>query len=465
MPLEDIGVGATIASLDATHPQPSDPRTQAPQIFQNIKKALQQTFPHVSATVNAVAAELDFAAVGGTASGTCVFKSQAEFMTGYKVSASLTTVLADGYYQGSQVYRIDSSNGLQHIGGDGNFPLLMNAGFDVRQDTSGTITLSPTARYIVDGWRASNSSSASVVAYVESNDVPSVALMNTLVTNVLRFRAAVPVTVPGSAGRIELTQPIEGYDFRAIARRQFILGFSVKGSAPGVHNVAFKNTGSDQAYIAEYTLSATGTWEYKTITVPASPSTGTWDYSAGIGLRVTWPFVAGQSYRATPGEWTAMDAYVSTAGVNDFSATDAYIMIGPAFITPGSVGKRWTPEPIADVMTRCTRYYHTSYEPGTAPGTASATQGMLAMMGSYDSTANELMATIEYPTPMRATPTITYYNPITGGTGFFHCGNGSSSYTATTLYAGTRRATIVREATGPAAAPRFYIHYVANARL
>lgn len=462
MPLEDITAGSTIADLDLAHPASSDPRSQAPLIFANIKKALQYTFPNISATVNAAASELDFAAVGGTASGTCIFKSQAEFLSGYKASGSATTVLAQGIYQGRLVYQIDSDYGLQQATGR-DYPILLNSSFDIRQGLSGTYTLASSDVYVADGWTGRKSSSASLVAFIETSDVPAVSLLKTYVPAALRVRAAIPVTSPGATNYGFLTQPIEGTEYRRIAQRPWVLTFAVKSSALGTHNVWF--AGGGNYYLAEYEISATGTWTYIETTVPASPSTGTWDYSTGEGIRVGWTLYAGSGYRIAPGSWGTSEGYLSTAGVNVMSATDAYLTIAAPCLAPGVVGQRYSAEPYNAALSRARRYYNTSYGPGAVVGAASAPAGAIGCVGSSAVTANEVMAVIEYPERMRIAPTVTFYNPVTGTAGFFESWASSHSYTATTTLESRDRFTLQKETAAATGGQRYYIHYVANARL
>lgn len=74
MALETITAGSTIDDLDTASPSGGEDIGQGDNHIVNIKKAVKYTFMNLSATVSAVAAELDFAHKGGTVSGNAYIK-------------------------------------------------------------------------------------------------------------------------------------------------------------------------------------------------------------------------------------------------------------------------------------------------------------------------------------------------------------------------------------------------------
>lgn len=74
MALENITAGSTIDDLDTASPGGSEDLSQGDDHIVNIKKAVKYTFMNLSATVSAVASELDFAHKGGTVSGNAQIK-------------------------------------------------------------------------------------------------------------------------------------------------------------------------------------------------------------------------------------------------------------------------------------------------------------------------------------------------------------------------------------------------------
>jgi hypothetical protein len=79
---------STIADLNPAWPLGSDPKSQADDHLRLTKKALQLTFPTVTATVSASPAELNFAHKGGTVSGAAVVKGDVDVKGGFSVSGT-----------------------------------------------------------------------------------------------------------------------------------------------------------------------------------------------------------------------------------------------------------------------------------------------------------------------------------------------------------------------------------------
>jgi len=113
-----------------------------------------------------------------------------------------------------------------------------------------------------------------------------------------------------------LAHRIEGYNFQKIAQKEFTVSFWHKHTKTGTYCVALKNSGDDRTYIAEYTQTTTDTWEKATITVAASPSAGTWDYTTGVGLSVNFTLVAGTTYQTTADAWQTGDFFGTSNQVN-----------------------------------------------------------------------------------------------------------------------------------------------------
>jgi hypothetical protein len=133
--------------------------------------------------------------------------------------------------------------------------------------------------------------------------------------------------------------------------------------------VSFRNSGNDRSYISEYTINTTNTWEYKTITVSASPSAGTWDYINGVGLTVRWVIASGSTFHTTAGAWQTGN-FLSTVnqvngvntGATDFRITGVMLNEGVVATSFGLFG-----EDFAGEVVSCQRYYEKSNDLTEAP--------------------------------------------------------------------------------------------------
>lgn len=115
---------------------------------------------------------------------------------------------------------------------------------------------------------------------------------------------------------------ITGYNWAAYAQRTFTIGFWVRASVAGIYCVAFRNFAGDRSYVAEYTINAINTYEYKTITVPASPSAGSWNYSDGLGLLINFVFAIGPTLSTTAGSWQTGNFLGTANQVNNMATVN-----------------------------------------------------------------------------------------------------------------------------------------------
>lgn len=81
----------------------------------------------------------------------------------------------------------------------------------------------------------------------------------------------------------------------------------------------------------------------------------------------------------------------------------------------GTVLPIWTPPDAQVELARCQRYYQTSYD-GVAAGSASAASNRRVAL-STSATTPGVQFHVTLPVSMRATPTVTLYNPNTGASG------------------------------------------------
>lgn len=95
MALEDITSGDTIKQLAIANPAAGDDVSQGDDHIRNIKKALQYTWPGISATVSGSAAEFALAHKGGTISGALTVINEINEAMGSDITASVTTDIAN----------------------------------------------------------------------------------------------------------------------------------------------------------------------------------------------------------------------------------------------------------------------------------------------------------------------------------------------------------------------------------
>jgi hypothetical protein len=159
-------------------------------------------------------------------------------------------------------------------------------------------------------------------------------------------------------------------------------------------------------------------------TVPASLVT-TWN---GNTTDPTWAaniaVITGAQSKSVTTTWTnftvsvtlpadAKNLIVAVWADSQFAINDL-LLIAEAGLFDGSAARNWLPRLIGTEFELCQRYYYSTYDLDTAPGTIT-NNGRLVYTAQRTAGA-ETFTSFAYP-PMRKSPTGTAYSPITGASG------------------------------------------------
>jgi hypothetical protein len=255
-------------------------------------------------------------------------------------------------------------------------------------------------------------SGAGVVTINRSTNVPSVAQAGVL----FNYSAEVDVTTADASiaagDYYTLKHIIEGYNWRHFAQRDCVLSFWVSSSKTGTHGVGFSNYGSDRSLVATYTVNVADTWERKTVSIPASPSAGTWDYANAFGLGIEFTLAAGSTYQTAVTTWQATGPYLTTAAqVNVLDSTANFFRITGVKLELGSVATPIQYVPFEEELARCQRYYQKSFNYEITPAQNSGIGNGEATFTAPAAGAVAVNFGIQFKTRMRVAPTRTLYNP------------------------------------------------------
>lgn len=274
--------------------------------------------------------------------------------------------------------------GAADAGGLTGRNLIINGAGQIDQKGLGTVTgVTNTLQRHIDRWYTQLGSGATISTGA-STDVPS----GQGFTN--SINATVTSAGSMSASYIFIQQIIEGYNIKALQAatgiKTFTVSFWVKSSVTGTYTASIQSSNYDYSYNGTYTVDAANTWEYKTVTVPATTN-GTWNYTntAGLNLRMC----LGSSGSGTANTWVSGSHNGATTAVdwaNNASAT--FYLTGVQL----EVGEQATPfehRSYADELERCKRYFQ---QIGSGYGKASSTS-------AFD-------CFVTFNPPMRANPTV-----------------------------------------------------------
>lgn len=203
---------------------------------------------------------------------------------------------------------------------------------DMRISVRGTSFPAPASEsYTLDRWKVGKN--AGVMTVSQQADGPNTALGTSLRWQVTSEKAAL------AAGDFALiAQRIEGYNVADLIGRPFTFSFWVRSSKTGIHCVSFRNSGLDRSYVAEYTITAANTWEFKTITVVGGlTANGTWNWTTGMGLEIDFCLATGATYQGVPGAWQTGSIIGTANQVNCLDTVGNIFAITGVQLEPGTV--------------------------------------------------------------------------------------------------------------------------------
>jgi len=263
------------------------------------------------------------------------------------------------------------------IGGRRN--IIINGAMQVAQRGTSFTSIGNNI-YSLDRWLYYLAGSSSASDASQSTDTPNNNFKNSLKLDVQ--------TADTSVATNDLTcflQKIEGQNVYQLGwgtadAETVTLSFWVKSTKTGIHSGAFKNSAQDRSYVFEYTVNASNTWEYKTITV-AGDTSGTWLTTNGIGVQVTFALMAGTDFTKTAGSWGAGNNYGSDNQVNVMDSTSNEWYITGVQLEVGSQATPFEHRSFGEELALCQRYYqvvpkYTFFIGAVEVGTASLRAGV-----------------------------------------------------------------------------------------
>lgn len=285
---------------------------------------------------------------------------------------------------------------------------IMNGAMEIAQRGTSFVAAASSS-YTVDRFQYVKSGTM-VHTISQDTDVPTLAQAGYVFNNSLRFNLTTADTSIAAGDNAIFGQKIEGYNYASIAQKAFVLSFWVKATATGTYCVSFQNSVADRSYVAEYTVNSTATWEYKTISVTAPPSAGTWDYTNGIGLMVNFVLAAGSTFQTTAGTWQTGNFHATSNQVNGVNTGATDFRVTGVQLQEGSTATsfRLYNDNFADELRACERFYEKSYILSAVPGSNTAAERVsITVIGRSGSGVG---SAVQFRTVKRAAPTMSLWN-------------------------------------------------------
>jgi hypothetical protein len=345
--------------------------------------------------------------------------------------------------------------------------LLMNGNWLIDQKFESAqefITGGAGVNQVMDGWSGFGVAAPGVFTMQQVTDPENAAL------KALKIACTTADATIAATDAYYIVTAVEGYDCADLmigtaSAASVTLKFKAKFNVTGVYGISVANSATNRSYVGIITVPDTAENEY-TLTL-ALDTSGTWLYTNGVGLYLRICLAAGTDFQTTAGAWAANNMLTTSAQANFMSVNTNVGYIKRIQLIPGSVALAYGPQDVRRELAKCQRYYWKSFTQGTAPaqnaGRANAVEFVQVVGASAGQAHN-----VAFALPMRATPTVTFYNPSAANAQIRNA-SASTDWSATALDAtptgSTRVGVTGTTPAGSAAGQTSSVHITANARL
>jgi hypothetical protein len=296
-----------------------------------------------------------------------------------------------------------------------NRNLLYNGAMQVAQRGTSVTGLTTGGYQTADRWIWSINSQGTWTQDIQ-NDAPT----GSGLRKSFRVLCTTADASPAAADQLLFQQALEGQDLQRIAKgtssaQQLTLSFWVKSNVTGTYIAELYDNDNTRQVSASYTISASATWEKKTITFPAD-TTGAFDNDNAASLYVNLWLGGGSTY--TSGTLNTVWAAATNANrgvgqTNLAAATNNYWQVTGVQLEVGSQATAFEFKSFGQELRECQRYYWRS---------SSDASSLSVRFSEYcpGFTATSLYVSLRNPVPMRVkASSVDYANvSIVDGTAF-----------------------------------------------
>jgi hypothetical protein len=281
--------------------------------------------------------------------------------------------------------------------------LIINGDMQIAQRSSSVASITSSGYNTADRYRVAIATQGTWTQSVE-NDAPT----GSGFRKSLKMLCTTADASPAAGDEISIQQNIEGQNIQQIkkgtsAAEQLTISFWVKANVTGIYVVNIADVDNSREVSKSYTINASATWEYKTITFPAD-TTGAFDNDNALSLSLSFGLGAGSNYTSGTLQqtWAANTAANRFVGqVNVAAATNNYWQITGVQLEVGDTATPFEFLPVQQELLMCQRYTWIIRDANNI------NNGFFDCLagGTVDSTANARFA-IQHPVQMRTAPSL-----------------------------------------------------------
>lgn len=289
--------------------------------------------------------------------------------------------------------------------------LVINGDMQIAQRGTSFVGLTGSS-YILDRWQ-SIFVTLGTWTITQENDVPN----GSGFRKSLKFLVTTNDASP-SAGDSALFQTrIEGQFLQSVLKgtssaKKLTISFWIKSNVTGTYIVELKDIDNTRHVCKSFTVNTPGTWEKKSFTIPED-ITGTFDNDNAASLNLNFWLGAGSNYTSgtLATNWaTEVLANRAVGQVNVAATVNNYFVITGIQVETGNFETDYEYLPFDALLKRCLRYYYKTFPYSITPAQNAGNAGAISFIAGRAG-ANSEWGTLVYPIPMRASPTVTFYNP------------------------------------------------------
>jgi hypothetical protein len=254
--------------------------------------------------------------------------------------------------------------------------LIINGDMQIAQRSTSVASITSSGYNTADRYRVAIATQGTWTQSVE-NDAPT----GSGFRKSLKMLCTTADASPAAGDEISIQQNIEGQNIQQVkkgtsAAEQLTLSFWVKANVTGTYVVNIADVDNSREVSKSYTINASATWEYKTITFPAD-TTGAFDNDNALSLSLSFGLGAGSNYTSGTLQqtWAANTAANRFVGqVNLASATSNYWQVTGVQLEVGNTATPFEFLPAQTELALCQRYYTNLYPYGAVGSFYSTTQ-------------------------------------------------------------------------------------------
>jgi hypothetical protein len=279
--------------------------------------------------------------------------------------------------------------------------LVYNGAMQIHQRGTSTTGITTGNYYTADRWNFFLGSLGTWTQTVE-NDAPT----GSGFRKSFKVLCTTASASPAAGGYCLLQQLLEGQDLQMLKKgtssaEQLTLSFWVKANVTGTYVCQLRDDDNARSVSATYTVSASGTWEQKTITFPAD-TTGVLDNDNAGSFRVRWWFAGGSTYTSGTLNTTwqnEVNGDIAPGQVNLGAATNNYWQVTGVQMNVGAVAAPFQFKSYSQDLAECQRYYYRNV------GDTAFAPFNIDLMYVPNAVTTSATFRFEFPVPMRARPT------------------------------------------------------------